>query len=196
VTFTSLPCRWTALIRSLILFTKSNGLMDWSFFDSDDKQHNAKSFYHRLRCGSMDLPPEHSQRKRRLLVGTSIFIVPLIIGLLSFYIADPGYIIAHDTDTILVSLSAAVFGILVVFYTLTQTDEKRNNEFMAMCTIAVGILFILGMTSGVIILINDSFTHLLEIMVFFNVGSILSSVFVIVYYLLIFRIWHSDRWEC
>ena len=144
----------------------------------------------------MDPPPEHSQRKRRILVGISIFITPLIVGLLSFHIADPAYIIEHDTDTILVSLSAAIFGILVVFYTLTQTDERRNNEFMAMCTITVGILFILGMVSGVIILINDSYVHLLEMMVFFNVGSILSSVFVIVYYLLIFRIWHSNKWEC
>jgi len=144
----------------------------------------------------MDLPPDHSQRKRRIFVGVSIFITPLIIGLLSFHIADVDYIIAHDTDTILVSLSAATFGILVVFYTLTQTDVKRNNEFMAMCTIVVGMLFILGMVTGVIVLINDSYVHLIEMMVFFNVGSILSTVFVIVYYLLIFRIWHSDKWEC
>jgi len=84
----------------------------------------------------------------------------------------------------------------VVFYTLTQTDVKRNNEFMAMCTIVVGMLFILGMMTGVVVLINDSYVHLIEMMVFFNVGSILSTVFVIVYYLLIFRIWHSDKWEC
>jgi len=157
---------------------------------------DAKSFYRRLRFGCMDVPPDHSQRKRRIFVGVSIFITPLIIGLLSFFIADVDYIIAHDTDTILVSLSAATFGILVVFYTLTQTDVKRNNEFMAMCTIVVGMLFILGMMTGVVVLINDSYVHLIEMMVFFNVGSILSTVFVIVYYLLIFRIWHSDKWEC
>ena len=144
----------------------------------------------------MDAENKHGQRKRRLLVGFSIFIVPLIVGLLSFSIADVNYITEHDTDTVLISLSAATFGILVVFYTLTQTDEKRNNEFMAMCTIVVGILFILGMVSGVLILINDNSKVLLEVMVFFNVGSILSTVFVIVYYLLIFRIWHSNKWEC
>ena len=138
---------------------------------------------------------ERERRKRRILIGASIFIVPLVVGLLSFFIADVDYIVAQGTDTVLISLSAATFGILVVFYTLTQTDEKRNNEFMALCTIAVGILFILGMVTGVIILINDTFTALLKLMIFFNVGSTLSTVFVIVYYLLIFRVWHSNKWS-
>lgn len=133
---------------------------------------------------------------KRLKTGTAIFIIPLIIGLLSFFIIDTSYVVGHDTVAVLLPLCAATFGILVVFYTLTQTDRTRNNEFMALCTIAVGILFIFSMTSGVIILINESYLFLLEITVFFSVSSILSTVFVIMYYLLIFRVWHSKRWEC
>jgi len=131
----------------------------------------------------------------RFMVGVSIFIVPLIIGVLSLFIADVDYIISNGTDTILVSLSAATFAMLVVFYTLLQMDERRSNEFMAMCTIVVGILFLLGMITGVIIMINDSYHMMMEFMIFFNVGSILSTVFVIVYYLLIFKVWHTHRWK-
>ena len=135
--------------------------------------------------------PKHIQRRRRIFIGITIFIIPLVIGLLSVLVADIDYMVGRGSDTVLISLSSAIFGILVIFYTLIQTDEKRNNEFMAMCTVCVGILFILGMTTGVMILINDDFHFVMELMIFFNITSVLSTVFVIIYYLLIFRVWHS-----
>ena len=142
----------------------------------------------------MGLKSEHPHLVR-FLVGVSIFITPLVVAVLSLSIADVNYITSRGTDTVLISLSAATFAMLVVFYTLLQMDKERSNEFMAMCTIVVGILFLMGMITGVIILINDSYHTLMELMIFFNVGSILSTVFVIIYYLLIFKVWHSEKWK-
>ncbi len=135
------------------------------------------------------------RRARLCFAGISVFIIPIIIGALSFFYADIPEVMASNTITVLLTLSVATFGVLVVFYTLLQTDEKRNSEFLAICTLGVSILFFMGMVIGLIVMINEDHVMFLEVGLFFNISSILSCVFVIMYYLVIFRVWKSDKWE-
>ena len=137
---------------------------------------------------------EEVKRRGRVFIFICVFILPTIIGLFAVYASDVDYILEHDTQTVLVSLSAAIFSVMVVSYTLIQLDKTRSSNFIAFCTTIVGILFMLGIVTGVLVLINDTYHVLLETMLFFNVVSILSATIMIITFLFLFKVWHNEKW--
>lgn len=137
---------------------------------------------------------EHLQQLEPYKVRTAIlvFIIPFLSAFICLYYADIPESDVRSVISSLMAISVASFGVLVIFYTLIQTDEKRADEFVARCTFFVGLLFAGGIFFGVLPLINDELTVVNEIAVFFNVASLMSCVFVIIYYIGVVKVWHED----